>query len=57
MIENKLAMSQMLIKYESDLLHWVRHTPVHLYDSFHSYRCGQAYQGMPKVSFDIASSI
>ena len=30
------------IRYEFDFLHVVRHTKVHLYDLFHSYKCGQS---------------
>ena len=30
-------------------LNEVRHIKIHLFDSVHSYGCGQAYLGMPKV--------
>ena len=31
----------------------VKHTQIHLFDSVHSYGCGQAHQSLPKVILNI----
>ena len=38
-------------------LHVVRHPQIHLFDLVHSYGCGQAHQGLPKINLDIKTAI
>ena len=35
----------------------VKHTKIHLFDSVHSNRCGQAHLSLPKVILKIKSAI
>ena len=47
MKNNKTALSQEWVELWSYILHTVRHT--NLYDSIHSYGCGQGHLDLPKV--------
>ena len=52
-----MELTRMNLSMKLLLLHVGRDMQTHLFDSVHSYWCGQAHLGIPKVILNIKSGI